>query len=53
MQPVSCTGHAGQRLGRHTLVAAVTVGLVFVAAAASYYLVERPCLRVKTFFSRA
>ncbi|HEY7427577.1 MAG TPA: acyltransferase [Gemmataceae bacterium] len=36
-----------------TLIAALTVGLAFVAAAASYYLVERPCLRVKTFFSRA
>lgn len=36
-----------------TLVAAMTVGLVFVVAAASYYLIERPCLRVKTFFARA
>jgi peptidoglycan/LPS O-acetylase OafA/YrhL len=39
--------------GTGMLVAAVTVALVFVAAAASYYLVERPCLRVKTFFTRA
>jgi peptidoglycan/LPS O-acetylase OafA/YrhL len=36
-----------------TLVAVVTVGLAFVAGAASYYLVERPCLRAKTFFTRA